>query len=205
MPNILIVEDKDSMRKMLTETLTGEGHRVEVLTVKRKDDDLETVERIGSQHVPFPIAIVRKGPDVRQASDAIERPGDSRQRRGATFPRRFFRRRLCPRGSPVHRRSSAHGSGVPPRSEAGRPGDLGPPRGRPPREPCPPVPGRSDPPVDHDASREGPREDERGKRLTEQEIRHRASIRARGGWPFALSSGPAPSGSHGRHSGRTPS
>ncbi|HEX2896424.1 MAG TPA: response regulator, partial [candidate division Zixibacteria bacterium] len=29
MPNILIVEDKDSMRKMLTETLTGEGHRVD--------------------------------------------------------------------------------------------------------------------------------------------------------------------------------
>lgn len=29
MPNILIVEDKDSMRKMLTETLTGAGHRVD--------------------------------------------------------------------------------------------------------------------------------------------------------------------------------
>ena len=29
MPNILIVEDKDSMRKMLTETLTGEGHLVD--------------------------------------------------------------------------------------------------------------------------------------------------------------------------------
>jgi len=29
MPNILIVEDKDSMRKMLTETLSGEGHRVD--------------------------------------------------------------------------------------------------------------------------------------------------------------------------------
>ncbi|MGH8015899.1 MAG: response regulator, partial [Candidatus Zixiibacteriota bacterium] len=29
MPNILVVEDKDSMRKMLTETLTGAGHRVD--------------------------------------------------------------------------------------------------------------------------------------------------------------------------------
>ncbi len=29
MPNILIVEDKDSMRKMLTETLSGAGHRVD--------------------------------------------------------------------------------------------------------------------------------------------------------------------------------
>jgi DNA-binding NtrC family response regulator len=29
MPDILIVEDKDSMRKMLTQTLSGEGHRVD--------------------------------------------------------------------------------------------------------------------------------------------------------------------------------
>ena len=29
MPDILVVEDKDSMRKMLTQTLSGEGHRVD--------------------------------------------------------------------------------------------------------------------------------------------------------------------------------
>ena len=29
MPDILVVEDKDSLRKMLTQTLSGEGHRVD--------------------------------------------------------------------------------------------------------------------------------------------------------------------------------
>lgn len=40
MPNILVVEDKDSMRTMLTQTLTEEGHRVDTAEDGRKALDL---------------------------------------------------------------------------------------------------------------------------------------------------------------------
>ncbi|PWB73807.1 hypothetical protein C3F09_04910, partial [candidate division GN15 bacterium] len=40
MPNILVVDDKDSMRNMLTETLTEEGHRVDAADDGQKAIDL---------------------------------------------------------------------------------------------------------------------------------------------------------------------
>lgn len=40
MPNILVVDDKDSMRNMLTETLLEEGHRVDSASTGRKAVDL---------------------------------------------------------------------------------------------------------------------------------------------------------------------
>ncbi|HKK21647.1 MAG TPA: sigma-54 dependent transcriptional regulator, partial [candidate division Zixibacteria bacterium] len=40
MPNILVVDDKDSMRNMLTETLTEEGHRVDSANSGQKALDL---------------------------------------------------------------------------------------------------------------------------------------------------------------------
>ncbi len=40
MPNILVVDDKDSMRNMLTETLIGEGHRVDSAASGQKALDL---------------------------------------------------------------------------------------------------------------------------------------------------------------------
>ena len=40
MPNILVVEDKDTMRNMLYETLTEEGYRVDAATDGRQAMDL---------------------------------------------------------------------------------------------------------------------------------------------------------------------
>ena len=40
MPNILVVDDKDSMRNMLTETLLEEGHRVDSASTGKKAVDL---------------------------------------------------------------------------------------------------------------------------------------------------------------------
>ena len=47
MPNILVVEDKDSMRNMLYETLTEEGYRVDAA-----DDGRQAIDLVSNKSGP---------------------------------------------------------------------------------------------------------------------------------------------------------